>query len=109
MNSLEKMRQELIENQESKNRFIMGISHDLRTPVAVIKGYSEAIMDNVITDKDEMKDSMELIEQKTTQLEGMIDTLINFMKLNNVEIKEKLVPHSITKLITDFAKYAEVT
>ena len=109
MNSLEKMRCELIEIQARKNRFITGISHDLRTPVAVIRGYSEAIMDDVISDKAEIQNSMELIEQKTTQLEEMIDTLLNFKKLNNTEIKEKLVNHSITKIIQDFAKYAEVT
>lgn len=109
MNSLEKMRCELMEIQASKNRFITGISHDLRTPVAVIKGYSEAVMDNVISDKAEIQKTMELIEQKTTQLEEMINTLLNYMKLNNTEIKEKLVKHSITKLIGDFAKYSEVT
>ena len=109
MNSLEKMRRELLEMQSSKNRFITGISHDLRTPVSVIRGYSEAIKDNVITDNSEIKNSMELIEQKTLQLEGMIDTLLNYMKLNNTEIKENLEPHSITSLIKDFAKYAEVT
>ena len=109
MNSLEKMRIELRESQASKNRFITGISHDLRTPVAVIKGYSEAIKDDVISDTKEIKNTMELIDQKTTQLEGMIDTLLNFIKLNNSEIKEKLVRNSITKLINDFTKYAEVT
>lgn len=109
MNSLEKMRIELLESQASKNRFITGISHDLRTPVAVIKGYSEAIKDDVISDSKEVKKTMELIDQKTSQLEGMIDTLLNFIKLNNTEIKEKLVRNSITKLINDFSKYAEIT
>ena len=109
MTSLEIMRRELLENQISKNRFITGISHDLRTPVAVIKGYSEAIIDGVITDKKEILESMELIEQKTSQLEEMIETLINFMKLNDKEIKETLIPSSITNLITDFAKYVEIT
>ena len=109
MNSLEKMRCELLEMQESKNRFITGISHDLRTPVAVIKGYTEAIKDNVISDKNEIEKSLDLIERKASQLEGMIDTLINFMKFNNSEIKEKLEKHSITDLITNYAKYCEVT
>ena len=109
LKSLETMRCELQEMQERKNRFIMGISHDLRTPVAVIKGYSEAIQDDVITEKEEIKNSIELIDQKATQLEGMIDTLINFMRLNNKEIKEKLVSDSITKTINDFAKYAQTT
>ena len=106
---LEKMRRELVEMQERKNRFIMGISHDLRTPVAVIKGYSEAITDDVISDTNEIKNTVSLIDTKATQLGDMIDTLINFMKLNNYEAKQTLVPHSITDLITDFAKYAEVT
>ena len=109
LNSLETMRCELVEMQERKNHFIMGISHDLRTPVAVIKGYSEAIQDDVITEKEEIKKSIELIEQKATQLESMIDTLINFMKLNIKEIKENLVNDSITKIINDFGKYAQVT
>ena len=109
LNSLETMRSELVEMQERKNHFIMGISHDLRTPVAVIKGYSEAIQDDVITEKEEIKKSIELIEQKATQLESMIDTLINFMKLNIKEIRENLVKDSITKIINDFGKYAQVT
>ena len=109
LKSLETMRCELQEMQERKNRFIMGISHDLRTPVAVIKGYSEAIQDDVISDKGEIKKSVELIDQKATQLEGLIDTLINFMRLNNKEIKDKLVSDSITKTISDFAKYVQTT
>lgn len=109
LQSLEKMRTELIETQERKNRFIMGISHDLRTPVAVIKGYSEAIYDGVITEKEEIKTTISLIDTKATQLDEMIDTLINFMKLNNTETKETLKPQSITDIIFDFAKYAEIT
>ena len=109
LSSLETMRCELQEIQERKNRFIMGISHDLRTPVSVIKGYSEAIQDDVITEKEDIKKSIELIEQKATQLESMIDTLINFMRLNDKEIKESLVTESITKIIKDFAKYSEIT
>lgn len=109
LKSLEKMRCELLEVQSRKNRFIMGISHDLRTPVAVIKGYCEAIQDGVITDGEETMQSLTLIHSKASQLEDMIDTLINFMKLNNTEIKEQLESENVTSLIKEFSKYAEVT
>ena len=66
--NLEKMRLSLLEAENRKNRFIMGISHDLRTPVAVIKGYTEAIADDIIVDKSEIKQSLQLIKTKTTQL-----------------------------------------
>ena len=49
------MRNALIKAQQQKNTFIMGMSHDLRTPVAVIKGYTEAISDGVISDENEIK------------------------------------------------------
>lgn len=109
LESLEIMRQSLVEAQDRKNKFIMGISHDLRTPVAIIKGYTEAISDGIITEPDEIKTSLELIGTKTTQLESMIDTLINFMKLNNSEIRQNLIPSSITEVITNFAKESKVT
>lgn len=109
LHSLENMRLSLLEAQNRKSKFIMGISHDLRTPVAIIKGYIEALKDGVITEKTEIAKTYDLIEGKTDRLESMINTLINYMKLNETEIREQLEPQSITKLITDFAKEAEIT
>ena len=97
--SLEKMRVSLIEAQNQKSKFIMGISHDLRTPVAVIKGYTEAISDGIITSEEEVKNAMELITAKTNQLENMIDTLINFTKLNSTEIRQTMKKQSITDFL----------
>ena len=107
--SLEKMRISLLEAQNQKNKFIMGLSHDLRTPVSIIKGYTEALQDNIITDPNEITKTLDLILTKSTQLENMIETLINFMKLNNKELRNKLQPASISKTIKDFAKDAEIT
>lgn len=104
MKSLEKMRLSIIEIINRKNKFIMGISHDLRTPVAVIKGYSEAISDGVITSPQEISKSLEIIEGRTAQLSEMIDSLINYMKLNDYEMRQKLTPGSISQIIKDFAK-----
>lgn len=109
MKGLEKLRLSFIEILNRKNKFIMGISHDLRTPVAIIKGYSEAILDGVITNETDVIQSIQLIQNRTTQLSEMINTLINYMKLNEVEMREKLLPCSITSLIKDFAKSCILT
>lgn len=109
LESLEKMRLSLIELQNKKNRLIMGISHDLRTPVAIIKGYSEAIHDEILTTDEEIKNAAELIDTKTLQLENMIETLINYVKLNDLEIRENLVEYDITKIIKTFAKESVIT
>ena len=70
----------------------MGISHDLRTPVAVIKGYTEAISDGIASDPNAIIDAVNIISNKTNQLEGMIDTLINFEKLCVAYLSHSLSP-----------------
>lgn len=107
--NLEKMRISLLEAQNQKYKFIMGISHDLRTPVSIIKGYTEALHDGVITDHKEIQDSLDLISAKTTQLEEMIDTLLSYIKLNNIELRNTFISQSITDFIKSFAKRAEIT
>lgn len=109
LESIEKMRQSLYEAEQRKNKFIMGVSHDLRTPVAIIKGYTEAIADGVISSEKDIKDALNLVEIKTEQLEDMINELINFTKLNSYELKEQFTPYPITDLIKTFAKGSELS
>lgn len=105
--SLEKMRLSLVEAQNQQTKFIMGISHDLRTPVAVIKGYMEALSDGIISEKDELTNAYSLISCKINQLDDMINSLINFMKMNYKEFRDQLSTASITSLIKDFANDAK--
>ena len=106
--SLEKMRLSLEDAQTRRNKFIMGISHDLRTPVAIIKGYTEAITDGVVK-QEEMDNTLGLISTKTAQLETMIDTLINFMKLDSQDWLMNLKSQSVTTLLKEFAHASCIT
>ena len=85
------------------------MSHDLRTPVSIIRGYTEAIKDGVITGKDDILNANELILTKITQLQGMINTLIDFMKFDSNEIKKNMELHSITRVINNFVNEAKLT
>jgi len=103
------MRESLKDNQERRNKFIMGISHDLRTPVALIKGYSEAITDGVVSDMESVKKSMSIVETKADQLETMINDLINYMKLNTTEWRQHLAQVPIKPVLDEFASSAVET
>lgn len=109
LESLEIMRQSLCEAESRKSNFVMGISHDLRTPVAIIKGYTEAINDGIINTEEGLEEAINLIGNKTEQLEIMIDDLINFTKFNNYELKEQLIIDSITDLINYFVKESKLS
>lgn len=103
-NHFKKIHKELLRAQKNRFNFIMGMSHDLRTPIAVIKGYIEAIQENVIYDKDELQDAFRIIESKTDLLESRIDTLLNFVKLENTHTKKTMTIENICELLKDFFK-----
>lgn len=102
--NLEKMRIALREDDERRKRFIMGMSHDLRTPVAVIKGYLEALEDGVVKEPEDIAKSVRIILSKTNQLENMINSLINFVKLETSKWKEKLIEQPILPVLEEFAE-----
>ena len=103
---LERMRNSLKEDQQRRSRFIMGVSHDLRTPVALIKGYAEAISDGVVTG-DAVAKSSSIIGAKAEQLESMIDDLINYVKINNSEWLRALESVDIKAFLEEFSKNME--
>ena len=104
---LNKMRLALKEDNLRRTRLIMGISHDLRTPIALIKGYTEALSDGVVTDPEEKQRSIEIVGNKIEQLEDMVDELINFVKVDSGEWRQNLEIHKITPFLKDFARRLE--
>jgi signal transduction histidine kinase len=101
--SLNTMRLSLKEEQSRRSRFIMGVSHDLRTPLALIKGYTEAIADGMADSPEMREKSLEIIGAKIAQLEEMIDDLINFVKLDSGEWRSNLEKRAFKPIIEDYA------
>lgn len=106
---IDSMRAALLDAKRKQQRFIMGITHDLRTPISVIKGYTEALYDGVITSEKETKKSLEIINVKTSQLEEMITSLINYCTFFRDNFRRQITPHCIKKQLETFAKLAETT
>ena len=106
---IDSMRAALLDAKRKQQRFIMGITHDLRTPISVIKGYTEALYDDVITSEEETKKSLEIINVKTSQLEEMITSLINYCTFFRDNFRRQITPHCIKKQLETFAKSAETT
>jgi signal transduction histidine kinase len=79
--SFDSMRRALKEEYASRARFIMGVSHDLRTPLALIQGYVEAIADGYATDPEAHKKYLSIILDKARSLEGMVGDLIEFVRM----------------------------
>ncbi|MCL2215181.1 MAG: HAMP domain-containing histidine kinase [Treponema sp.] len=101
--SLNKMRDALKEDELRRSRFIMGVTHDLKTPLALIKGYAEAIEDGVIEAPESRANAAEIIIEKTDQLEDMINDLISYVRLETGELRTQLDNVNLTAFLQKLA------
>jgi PAS domain S-box-containing protein len=70
------------EAEELKSTFISVISHELKTPVALIKGYVGTLRrDDVSWDSEIVQDSLEVIEEETDRLTELIENLLDASRL----------------------------
>ena len=68
--------------QSERQKMIADISHDLKTPITVIKGYAKAIADGIVSD-EERNNYLKNICQKSEVLTDLIDEFHEFSKLDH--------------------------
>ena len=67
---------------ELKSTFVSIVSHELKTPVALIKGYVSTLRrDDASWDPEIVQDSLEVIEEEADRLAGMIENLLDASRL----------------------------
>ena len=88
---MEKIRKELIAN----------ISHDLRTPLTMISGYSEVMRD---IPGENTPENMQVIIDETARLTSLVNDLLNVSKLQSGTQKMDVKKMSLTKAIKDTVK-----
>ena len=78
---LEKDIEEKSKIDEMRKSFISDVSHELKTPIALIQGYSEGLLENVNTDEESRKFYAEVILDETNKMDKLVKQLLELMKL----------------------------
>ena len=78
---LEKDIEEKSKIDEMRKQFISDVSHELKTPIALIQGYSEGLIENVNTDEENRKFYAEVILDEANKMDKLVQQLLELMKL----------------------------
>jgi len=99
--SLNTMADELQQKMENLRRmdrvrtdFVANVTHELKTPLTLIKGYIETLEDKAINDKEKARKFVSIIKEHTNRLENIISDLLTLSEL-------ELSRDSITKIEFD--------
>ena len=67
--------------EEMRTQFISDVSHELKTPIALIQGYSEGLIENINNDDESRKFYAEVILDEADKMDKLVKQLLELMKL----------------------------
>ncbi|WP_102692546.1 ATP-binding protein [Rummeliibacillus pycnus] len=77
-----------------RSDFIANVSHELRTPIAMLQGYSEAIIDDVVSSEEERNEMIRIIYDESQRMGRLVTDLLDLarMESGNITLYKELVP-----------------
>lgn len=95
--------------EERKREFLENVSHELKTPLSYVKGYTQAILDGVISTKEEEVKYLQLISRETLRMQHLVADLMELTKIERNQMQLQTSPIAFAQFIEDFVmKYEQV-
>ena len=87
--------------EKLRREFIANISHELRTPVTVIRGSLEALRDGVVTEQEDVQEFHEQMYKESLFLQRLINDLLDLSRLQNTDFPIEKAPLNMVDVIHD--------
>lgn len=69
--------------EKLRSDFIANVSHELRTPIAMLQGYSEAILDDVVTSDEERNEMIRIIYDESQRMGRLVTDLLDLARMES--------------------------
>lgn len=66
-----------------RSDFIANVSHELRTPISMLQGYSEAIIDEVVTTEEDKNEMIRIIYDESKRMSRLVTELLDLARLES--------------------------
>lgn len=93
---------------EMRKSFISDVSHELKTPIALIQGYSEGLLENVNSDPESRKFYAEVILDETNKMDKMVKQLLELTKLEYEKREFNNITFNIVELEKEIVRTSQV-
>ncbi len=98
---LKKSTENLIKLNETKDRFISIISHDLRTPFSSILGFTDLLINDRELTEEERSQYYRYIQDSSKSMLALVNSLLDWTRLQTGRIKFEPQKIDVTKIIKE--------
>src|SRR5699024_6757975 len=71
-----------VNTEKMRSEFIANVSHELKTPMVMLSGYSEALIDDIVTEPQEIKEMAGIIKDESDRMNTMVNELITIARMD---------------------------
>ena len=99
--AINKLVKELKNNQMLKSDFIYGYSHEMKTPLASIKGYVDLLLEDKDLSEEERQQYLTIIKNETVRLADLSNETMLISKLNDAEYQMEKQPFYFDSMVEE--------
>lgn len=93
--------------EQMRKDFVANVSHELKTPVTSIKGFSETLLDGAMENKDTLEAFLNIILKESDRLQSLINDLLELSKIEHEGFSLSLQSFNLIALLEDAIRIME--
>jgi signal transduction histidine kinase len=86
------MVREVARSQRTLRDFVANVSHDLRTPLTSIQGFSQAMVEGALHTPDDYADAGRVINEEAERMRRLVEDLLDLSKIESGQVRLSLEP-----------------
>ncbi|MCQ2499127.1 MAG: HAMP domain-containing histidine kinase [Lachnospiraceae bacterium] len=94
--------------EKMRSEFLSNVSHELKTPLAIVQGYAEGLTDLTDGNSETTKYYCDVILDETSKMNQIVQKLININKIEFGEIKHTYESFDIVALVKGYVSSTEI-
>ncbi len=82
--------------EQTRKDFVANISHEIKTPITAIKGFSDALLEGALNDKEHADKFLNIIKANSERINSLVDDLMTISKIELGVVRIEKTPVDIT-------------
>lgn len=107
-NELQKDIEQKVQIDEMRKEFLSHVSHELKTPIALIQGYSEGLKDNILDDEESKEFYCDVIADEAKKMNRMVQKLLTLNQIEFGNNQVNMERFDITEMIRNMVKSSKI-
>lgn len=87
-------------SRQAMRDFVFNVSHELKTPLTSIQGFSQAIMEGATYDEAARRRAASIIHQEATRMARMVEDLLDLARIDSGQLVMKKTPLDLAQILT---------